>query len=145
MWKFFAYAICTWTFLVELKSHVACRDWYIYKNIYIFVVVVFIASWSYYPATWKESFLEEEKTELSRNANGETKVKIAKRDGEVIRSVRAGWERWVRAKAGQRPCGVPGEQSITHLRAERALRPGSWVPTRHLNSHQRAASWGEKE
>lgn len=52
-----------------------------------------------------------------------------------------GWERWVRAKAGaeprdgQRPCGVPGEQSITHLRAEGALTPGSWVPTQHLNSH----------
>lgn len=77
------------------------------------------------------------------------KVKIVKRDGQVIWSVSAlalaqGWERWGRAKAGadlrdgQTPCGdhgVPGEQSITHLRAEGGLRPGSWVPTWHLKSH----------
>lgn len=41
--------------------------------------------------------MEEEKTELSKNANGETKVKIAKRDGEVIRSV----PRWLGAMG---PC-----------------------------------------
>lgn len=36
---------------------------------------------------------------------------------------------------GQRHCGVPGEQSITHLRAEGAMKPGSWVPTLHLKPH----------
>lgn len=72
------------------------------------------------------------------NCHGEVKVKIVKRGGQVIWSVSAvalarGWERRVRAKAGadprdgQRPRGVPGEQSITHLRAEGALTPGSWA------------------
>lgn len=38
-------------------------------------------------------------------------------------------------RSKQRPCGIPGEQSITHLRAEGAMTPGSWVPTLHLRSH----------
>lgn len=49
-------------------------------------------------------------------------------DGSVPRQEQA------EPRDGQRPCGVPGEHSITHLRAESALKPGSWVPT-CISSH----------
>lgn len=101
----------------------------------------------------------ENKAKWNANRHGEMKVKIVKRDGPDSWSDRAlalvqGWEWWGRAKAGaelrdgQRPRGVPGEQSITHLRSPGC--PETWVPTRHLKSHpdlweQPVGEWGGKK